>query len=142
MIRLSKMADYSFVLLNQMLSKAGASWSAADLAEATGLPLPTVAKLMKLMGKMEILTAQRGAAGGYRLAKDPAVVTVADIIEAVDGPISLTQCVNEHEPDCAVQNFCGMRGGWDKMNAAVKQALSTVTLKDMAQPVDASRRVA
>lgn len=131
MLRLSKLADYSFILLTQMVSGNDKSWSAAELAENTSLPQPTVAKIMKLLAKSDIVSAQRGASGGYRLAKAPEATTVADVIEAVDGPIALTGCVNNKEPDCAAHSFCCMRGGWDKVNRATRDALATVSLDDL-----------
>ena len=132
MIRLSKLADYAFILLNQIVNSEIAAWSAAELAEKTGLPQPTAAKILKLLAKAGIVVAQRGSTGGYRLARSAIEMTVTQIIEAVDGPIALTDCVDENEPDCIVQSFCAMRGGWNKMNHAVREALQTVTLADLA----------
>lgn len=132
MIKMSKLADYAFVLLTRMASREEASWSASDLSEKTSVPGPTVAKIMKILAKSQIVTAQRGALGGYRLTQPANQTTVAAIIQAVDGPIALTQCVDDSEPDCAVQNFCPLHGGWDLVNRAVVQALQGVTLADMA----------
>lgn len=131
MLKISKLADYAFILLTQMVSGDGKSWSATDLAEKTALPLPTVAKIMKLLAKNGMVVAQRGAAGGYRLARAEADITVADIIEAVDGPIALTSCVNNKEPKCAAHSSCSMRGGWEKINSATRSALKTVSLEDI-----------
>ena len=131
MLKLSKLADYSFILLIQMVTGSDKSWSAAELASTTALPPPTVAKLMKLLSKSNIVTAQRGATGGYRLANQPTAITVASIIEAIDGPIELTCCVNKREPVCAAQSFCVMRGGWDKINRVTRQALESVFLSDL-----------
>lgn len=133
MIKLSKLADYAFVILTRMAPHESASWAASDLAEKTGLPNPTVAKTMKLLAKGQIVTAQRGALGGYRLAQPPAQITVASIIAAVDGPIALTQCVDQQEPDCLAQSFCPLHGGWDLINRAVVNALEGVTLADMTR---------
>ncbi len=130
MIRMSKLADYSFIILLQMVSE-DRSWAASELTEKTTLPAPTVAKLMKVLAKAGIVHAQRGAAGGYRLALASQEITIARIIEAIDGPIALTDCVNEGEPNCAVQALCPMHGGWDKINKAVRLALETVFLSDL-----------
>ncbi len=130
MIRMSKMADYSFILLIQMLTE-NRSWAASELTEKTTLPAPTVAKLMKVLAKAGLVHAQRGAAGGYRLSLPPKEISIARIIEAVDGPISLTDCVDEGEPDCAVQALCPMHGGWNKINKAVRHALESVHLSDL-----------
>jgi len=134
MIRLSKLADYSFVLLTQMGSETETAWAASTLATQTTLPLPTVAKLMKLLAKAGIVLPQRGASGGYRLARVPSEITVASIIEAVDGPISLTECVGTCAPCCATKTQCGMQTGWRKINTAVHSAMSSVFLSDLSAP--------
>lgn len=132
MIRLSKLADYAFVILTQMVSSDRGAWAAADLALKTTLPGPTVAKIMKLLAKGGIVASSRGATGGYHLTAPATEITIARIIEAVDGPIALTACVDAAEPDCAVQTLCPMHGGWDKINRAVRGALTEVTLADLA----------
>ncbi|NTU77196.1 MAG: SUF system Fe-S cluster assembly regulator [Alphaproteobacteria bacterium] len=128
---MSKLADYSFILLSQMVSNSRKPWSASDLAAATTLPLPTVAKLMKTLAKGGVVIAHRGATGGYRLARPPAEMTIASIIEAVDGPIALTDCVETVRPDCAVQSLCPMHGGWNKINRTLRGALTSVFLSDL-----------
>ena len=130
MIRMSKLADYSFILLAQMTSRSDAAWSASELADRTSLPLPTVAKLMKMLAKGDVVGAQRGATGGYRLLHTPAQISAARVIEAVDGPISLAECVHK-SPNCATQTLCPMHGAWNKVNSTVRHALDSVTLADM-----------
>jgi FeS assembly SUF system regulator len=132
MIRMSKLADYSFILLMQMMGEESRSWSASELTERTTLPLPTVAKLMKVLAKDGVVKAQRGAAGGYRLAQPAKQITVARVIEAVDGPIALADCVNGGEHDCAVKVLCPLHGGWNKVNNAIRSALEGVLLSDLA----------
>ncbi|HAX91207.1 MAG TPA: SUF system Fe-S cluster assembly regulator, partial [Rhodospirillaceae bacterium] len=92
MLRMSKLADYAFILLSQMSLRENEMWSATALSLETQLPLPTVAKLMKLLARSSIVIAQRGAAGGYQLARAAKTISIAQIIEAVDGPIGLTEC--------------------------------------------------
>jgi FeS assembly SUF system regulator len=142
MLRMSKLADYSFILLAQMVSENKPSWAASELADRTTLPAPTVAKLMKVLAKAGIVTGQRGAAGGYRLAASAKEISVARIIEAVDGPIALTDCVVEGgTQDCAVQSLCPMHGGWGKVNSAMRVALDNVFLSDLiaASPMHDAR---
>lgn len=131
MIRMSKMADYAFIVLAQMAGEKKGAWAASDLAERTTLPTPTVAKLMKLLAKGGVVTAQRGAQGGYTLAVLPSEISIAKIVEAVDGPIALTDCVDQGEHICAVRSLCPMCGGWDKVNKAMRSALETVFLSDL-----------
>lgn len=133
MIRMSKLADYSFILLIQMTNKDKPVWSASELTSCTTLPAPTVAKLMKLMAKSGIVSAQRGAMGGYRLALPTHKIPIARIIEAVDGPIALTDCVGPGTLDCAVKRLCPMHGGWNKVNKAVRAALEGVVLSDLVE---------
>lgn len=135
MLRMSKLADYAFIILSQMLVSSEENWSASALAEKTGLPLPTVAKLMKLLARAELVSAQRGAAGGYRLAQGARAFSIVSIIEAVDGPISLTECAGQAKTkkktcDCAVGDACPMREGWARVNRAIMTALEGVKLSE------------
>ncbi len=136
MIRISTLADYAVLLLAHMVDDTGAErpWSASALAAATGLPLPTVAKLMKMLSKGGFVQAQRGADGGYHLVRDPRALSVAEVIEAVDGRISLTRCVQGVRP-CAARRECSTHDGWGRLNAAVRTAFSSVTLAEMAPPL-------
>ncbi|ACI97931.1 SUF system Fe-S cluster assembly regulator [Rhodospirillum centenum] len=134
MLRLSKLTDYAVVVLTAMARSDAPVHTAASLAERTGLPVPTVQKLLKQLARGGILASQRGAAGGYALLREDTDVTVAEIIEAIDGPIALTDCVDGAEGACGVQSLCPRRGSWDKVNEAVRRALDGVSLADMALP--------
>ncbi|MDD3181993.1 MAG: SUF system Fe-S cluster assembly regulator [Alphaproteobacteria bacterium] len=135
MLRMSKLADYAFIILTQMATNSGQTWSAASLSMETTLPLPTVAKLMKLLSKHDIVAAQRGASGGYRLSRFSNKISIANIIEAVDGPIRLTECagvaLGKEECDCAV-DVCPIKEGWTVVNKAIRQSLEIVYLSDLA----------
>ncbi len=135
MLRMSKLADYAFIILTQMMLSPEKSWPASSLAEATSLPLPTVAKLMKLLAKTEIVSASRGAAGGYRLARAPDTLSIAEIIEAVEGPIRLTECAGKatgkaSSCDCAVGGGCPVKKNWGRVNSAIKGALEEIKLSE------------
>lgn len=131
MIKLSRLADYAVVLLTQMGSDAKAVHNALDLAEKTGLPVPTVSKVLANLARSRVLTSVRGAKGGYRLAAAPGRITVAQVISAIDGPIALTQCVDTSADICVVETLCPSRAGWHKINRAVERALSEVTVADL-----------
>lgn len=132
MLRLPKLTDYAVVLLTRMASLPNSQvQTTADLATRTGLAAPTVAKILKQLTKQGLLTAQRGTHGGYRLARAPAQITVADIVIALDGPVAVTDCVNNQHGQCGVEQHCTMRGQWDTINRAIKSALAAVTLADM-----------
>ena len=93
--------------------------------------MPTVSKVLKQLAKSEIVTGQRGAMGGYQLAKTPSAIAVVSIIEAMDGPIAITACTEGSEHNCQVEGICPMNGSWNKVNRAIRQALESVTLADM-----------
>lgn len=135
-MRLSKMTDYAVVMMVHMGQRPGAVYTTAQIADDTGVPQPTVAKLMKELGRAGLLSSIRGAAGGYRMDRAPADVSIAEVIQAMEGPIALTACVHGADEQCSVEQLCGMRGNWDKVNTAIRDALEGVTLADMAlQPV-------
>jgi len=133
MIRLSRLADYGVVLTTQ-LARAPTVRTAPELAHATGLPQPTVAKILKQLAHEGVLMSHRGATGGYSLARPASALTVADIIAALDGPIALTQCMGTNEEHCGIQSLCPTHPNWRRINDAVTRALSEVTLAEMATP--------
>ncbi|NQW09927.1 MAG: SUF system Fe-S cluster assembly regulator [Alphaproteobacteria bacterium] len=134
MLRLNRMTDYAIVVLGQMALDIGRVRTAAALAEATGVPLPTVSKLLKTMAATALVTAHRGAKGGYSLDRPAAAVTVTDIVQTLEGPIALTACVDGAEDSCEVEHSCPMSGNWNRVNTAIRAALDAVTLADMLNP--------
>ena len=131
MFKLNRMTDYAVVMMAEMARGEGVVRTAAEIADATGVQAPTVAKLLKTLAHAELMESQRGAGGGYSLGRDPARISVAEIIAAVEGPIALTACVQGSPDHCGVETICAMRGNWDKVNQAVRAALESVTLADM-----------
>src|SRR5580692_10749980 len=103
MIKLGRLTDYAVTVLTQMVSDSARVWAASDLAEKAGLPPPTVSKVLKQLSKSGLVLAQRGAAGGYRLTRPPNTISVAAIVEAMDGPIALTQCAEGGDHTCHVE---------------------------------------
>jgi len=136
-IRLSRLADYGVVLACQMAVKADRCHNAFDLAAATGLPAPTVSKLLAALARAGVLVSQRGAKGGYRLARAPQMITAADIVSAVDGPIALTVCIEHGDGFCDVESLCPTRSGWRRINEAVRDAMKSVSLAELAFSVPA-----
>jgi len=149
-VRLSSMADYAVVTMAAAArhcgsaaaaAKAGAAGAAgaplpnaAGLAAETGLPAPTVAKLVTRLTAAGLLRASRGARGGLRLARPAAAISLADIIEAVEGPIALAACCEEGRHDCTLEEACAVRPRWGPVNAALRGALAAVPLTQMAMP--------
>ena len=136
MIRLSRMTDYGVVVMSQLGQDLSAVRTAPELALATGVPAPTVAKLLKLLARGGLVESRRGVNGGYSLAREMDEITAADIIEALEGPVALTACVDGSDADCGVEALCPMRGGWEKINRAIRTALEEVTLAELAAPMD------
>lgn len=135
MIRLTRLADYAVLLMTHL----GHEWSrhpdrihnAGSLAAETHIPMPTVSKLLGVMSRGGLLTSHRGQSGGYTLARVPLAISVADIVGAVDGPIALTECLTEGPSECGIESLCGVRTSWQKINTAVRGALSEITLAEL-----------
>jgi FeS assembly SUF system regulator len=130
MLRLSKLTDYAVVVLVR-LAGAPAMQTSPGIAAATGVPEPTVAKVLKTLSAGGLVTSQRGARGGYRLQRRLDEIPIADVITAIDGPIALAACVEGSATECESQAMCPMRGRWDPVNDAIRQALNAITLADM-----------
>jgi FeS assembly SUF system regulator len=130
-IRLSRLADYGVVLMTRMAQDVQGVHTAVGLAECTGIPTPTVSKVLATLCRQGVLRSVRGAHGGYTLTCEPRQITVAKIIAAIDGPIALTQCIEDGPGVCGVENLCLTRRGWKLINPAVSDALQRVTLADI-----------
>lgn len=132
MIKIGKLTDYAVVLLTEMSrSETGVLRSAHSLSETTGLPEPTVAKLLKSLAEKDIVLAVRGTAGGYKLARAAKEISCADIIIALEGPIKIVSCVEGEQSHCQIGNVCKIKGHWDGVNAAIVDVLKHVKLSDM-----------
>ena len=118
MLRLSKLTDYAVVVLVRLSGMEGVQTS-PGIAAATGIPEPTVAKVLKTLAAGDLVASQRGAKGGYRLNRHLAAIPIADVIAAIDGPIALTACVDGSASGCESQGLCPMRGRWDPVNDAI-----------------------
>ncbi len=130
MLRLSKLTDYGTVLLAHLAANRGSVCSAADVATATGVAVPTVSKLLKLLGRNGLVRSTRGANGGYRLARDPNDISAADIIDALEGPVSITEC-SASDSQCEHEGVCSVGGAWQQVNVAIRRALDDVSLSDL-----------
>lgn len=136
-MRLSSLADYAVVLMTATARHCGgiARLNATVLAGETGLPLPTVQKLVSRLSAAGLVESVRGSGGGFRLARPPATITLADIIEAIEGPIGIATCVDDSRDDCAVEGCCRVRPHMGAVNTAVRGALAGVSLASLAVPV-------
>ena len=133
MIILSKLADYGVIVATHLAAHPDRQETAAAIAAATRLPSATVSKLLKALAHAGLASATRGAAGGYRLARHPAAISVAEVVAAIDGDIGMTQC-SVHSDDCERTTYCPTRPHWTAINRAVGAALSAISLDDMISP--------
>ena len=134
MLRISKLTDYGTLILTHMAGHPDRVHSAAGLAEALGLGLPTVSKVLKTLGRHELVSSQRGAHGGYALARPPNRITVADVIDALEEQaFGLTEC-SSSSGVCAIESDCRIRENWMRINTVVRQALQAVNIADMVHP--------
>ena len=147
LFRINRQTDYGILILTSLvqgLRLDPEGWtdsmssdrilSAPEIATVTGLALPTVSKILKSLARAEILESRRGVQGGYRLARDPQWITVQEIIEALDGPISLTECADSGPDECGVGSFCPMSANWRYINDRVRETLEGITLAQMSVP--------
>jgi len=136
-MRLSSMADYAVVTMSAAARHCGAGRvNAGQLADETGLPAPTVQKLVSRLTAAGLLRSTRGAGGGLRLARPAAAISLADIIEAVEGPIAMTSCGDGGRHDCTLEAACQLRPQWPQINRAVRGALAQVSLMQLTQPIE------
>ncbi len=136
MLRITKQTDYGVVLMTLFATRrSGEARSARDLALETGLPLPMVGKILKLLVREGLLASQRGARGGYRLGRPAGQIYVADIVRALEGPIAITECVETGPGECRFLACCSLQPTWVRINQAIQQVLQGISLEDMA-PAD------
>ena len=131
-MKINKLTDYSIVILANLVAKdENAMHTAKELSEFSGIPLPTVTRILKILSNKGILDSQRGAQGGYELTKNSADISVAEVIEAMEGPIALTECASD-DCGCALEPNCAVGKPWQKINKAVNDVLQNISLSDMS----------
>jgi FeS assembly SUF system regulator len=134
-IRLSKVADYGIVLMTHLARHPGRQQATPEIAAATAVPQPMAGKILKALARAELLASHRGARGGYGLARGAGEITVAEIIEALDGPIALTECIEAGPRECYIEPLCPARTNWQRINRVIREALDGITLAEMAQAI-------
>lgn len=134
MLKISKLADYAIVIMNTIATEPNTLHSAPDIATKTTIKEPTVSKLLKMLTQANLLNSQRGTNGGYGLAQPANTITVASIIEAIDGKIAMTEC-DKNNSCCAVAPSCTVSSNWQKISRAIRNALSDISLADMQHDI-------
>jgi len=132
MLKLNKMTDYAVVCLGMLARKPEHTMSASQISKETGLKLYTVQKILKnILAKSDLLKTERGYYGGYTLKKNSKNITVTEIIEALDGPISLTSCVDKSDSFCQSSDICFLGGKWNRVNEIIRNSLNDISLDDL-----------
>lgn len=132
MLRLSKLTDYGTVIMSYMARRPAGLHSAGEIAVALGVTVPTAGKVLKMLARHELLQSVRGARGGYRLARPPERISIADVIDALEGPFGMTEC-SVVVGLCAQEGHCPIRANWQQVNRLIRQSLTQVTLDDMTR---------
>lgn len=133
MLRVSKLTDYATALMTLLAEAPQQVHSAQAIAERAHLEVPTASKLLKQLAHANLVQSFRGVNGGYKLARGPEAISIADIVIAMEGPIGMTEC-SAQSGLCEHEAHCGVRVNWQYINRAIAQALSCVTLADMLEP--------
>ncbi len=138
MLKVSRLTDYGTMILGCLAQAEGQSMSAKRIAEVTHLRLPTAQKLLKQLNGRGLVRSERGALGGYRLARKAGEINAIEILEALEGPMALTEC-SHSEGQCELESFCSVGGAWRQINGAIRGALTEVTLSDLRRSAPSFR---
>jgi FeS assembly SUF system regulator len=139
MLRMSKLTDYGLVLLTHMAQGGAPQRTAVELARLSRVPLPTVSKILKELSKCGIVVSHRGRRGGYTLARSPDRISVAEVVEALEGPVALTECSSDHG-GCSLEPSCLAKSHWGPISRAIQRTLSRLTLSALGpRPITIGR---
>ena len=131
MLRIGKLTDYATVILATLAADRSRQLNAGTLAERTHIASPTVSKLLKQLHRAGLVNSTRGTHGGYQLARDPEQISAAAILDALEGPLALTQC-SAGIGHCDIEHTCSTGRAWQKLNLAIRRSLSEVSLAQLA----------
>jgi Rrf2 family protein len=135
MLRLSKKADYALIAMNHLARKQGspsASTSARDIAERYDIPIELMAKVLQRLVRTGLLVSTQGTRGGYMLSRASGSISVADVIQAIDGPFTVTACTTENN-DCEQFSKCSIRDPLWQIRERIAAAFGTVTIAEIAE---------
>ena len=131
MLRIGKLTDYATVILATLASDRSRLQNATALAERTHIAAPTVSKLLKQLQRAGLVVSTRGTHGGYQLARDPEAISAATILDALEGPLALTEC-SSATGHCGIEHTCSTGRAWQRLNVAIRRSLSEVSLAQLA----------
>jgi FeS assembly SUF system regulator len=131
-LRISKLTDYGTVVLAHLAGASGAVCSAAEVSDATGIAVPTVSKLLKSLGRAGLVISTRGSNGGYQLSRPAHEISAASVIDALEGPVSITEC-SASDSHCDYESICNVGNAWQRINVAIRRALEDINLTDLTR---------
>ena len=134
MLKLNKMSDYAAVVINAMDSSQEARLSTDQVSKLTGLPSPTVSKILHKLSNSKIVSSLRGRAGGYKLIREVSDISIIEILEIFEGPIVLADCLDENGEDCVFLSNCSIAGRWEVLSSTIRVILENLTLKELFDP--------
>lgn len=133
MLRMSKLTDYGTVIMTYMARQPQGVHSVAEMAAVLGLAAPTTSKILKMLARRELVHSLRGVKGGYRLARPPEQISIAEVIDAMEGPFGMTEC-SVVAGLCVQEAGCPLRENWQRLNQVIRRALDGVTVAEMSRP--------
>lgn len=131
MLKMSRLTDYGTGVLAHLAGAGDRPHSASEVAELTGLPTATVSKVLKLLTRAGLVSSRRGAQGGYVLSRPAAEITAAEVIDALEGPVALTECSTVGS-SCELESLCLVGNAWQRINVAIRHALNEISLAELA----------
>ena len=134
-MKFSKLTDYSVLILTELSKSDGDSLAASALAKKSNVPEPTVSKVLKILSRAGLVKAQRGAQGGYVLSRDISAISVFDVLIAIEGPLTMTECASGHDDvSCSLESICALNGRWGVVNKAIENTLNNISLAQLIRP--------
>ncbi|MEP7313933.1 MAG: SUF system Fe-S cluster assembly regulator [Pseudomonadota bacterium] len=131
MLRISKLTDYATVILGALATQPDRQQTAAEIAARIHVGAPTVAKLLKQLHGANLVDSSRGLRGGYRLSRPASEISAAAILDALEGPVALTECATQHK-HCDIEGTCSVGGAWQHVSLAIRRSLEEITLAELA----------
>ena len=131
MLKITRLADYAVLIISSFIGEENKIISAQQIKKKTRLQIATINKILAILVKKDILIAFRGKKGGYKLKKNLSNISIKELIEAIEGPVSLTECLDKNANDCNLFNICITKNTWSIVNNAIKETLENIKIQDI-----------
>jgi Rrf2 family protein len=132
MLKLTKKADYGLIALKHLAGVRPHSASAKDIADRYGIPVPVLSKVLQKLARSGFLASEHGTNGGYRLSGDPRMISVLDVVRAIDGPVFLTGCFTDGGENCEHQDLCNIRDPLRRVHDGILKLLAGISMMELA----------